>query len=471
MAYVKQRYLNTDVHVYEQEDEEISLLQSDEKYPLSEFYSNDGEVSCITNCSYFTSKYVLGRNQGDLFNNTHDQEGFHDLVFTKDGKYHLGQFKSWDYKENVLAGLSVATVLIEDGKDASKVSTAIETNSKLTSKNPQTAVVVLKDGKVLLIVADGRTSANKGLTGYELRTFIKQNYDVELLCQLDGGGSSEMIVNGKIVNNPSDGKERPMFNGLALIKKKEATEQEDKDFIIKFPCKDGWDSQTFHSGHMAIDIGWLMKCSSNGKTPILACADGVVEYADYYDEVVSGKKVRPIVCILRHDELDPKYTYYSAYWHLSATPKNKGDVVKMGDEIGTRGNTGYSGGVHLHFVLMKCPKGTAMPSSYEFNKYAINPIPYIRVFDDQIFESKGNYDLKEYVKTDKPTEATEDIEVLKEEIELLSAQIKALESDKAKLEEEYSNHKNAAETTINRLTQKLEQVTACANKILEIAEV
>lgn len=465
------RYLNTDVHVYEQEDEEISLLQSDEKYPLSKFYSNDGEVIAIINCSYSTDDYVLGCNQGDLFNNTHDQQGFWDLKFTKDGKYHLGQFNSWDYKENVLAGLSVATVLIEDGKDVSKVSTAIETNSKLTSKNPQTAVAMLKDGKVLLIVADGRTTQNKGLTGYELRTFIKQNYDVELLCQLDGGGSSEMIVNGKIVNSPSDGKERPMFNGLALIKKKEATEQEDKDFIIKFPCKDGWDSQTFHSGHMAIDIGWLMKCSSNGKTPILACADGVVEYADYYDEVVSGKKVRPIVCILRHDELDPKYTYYSAYWHLSATPKNKGDVVKMGDEIGTRGNTGYSGGVHLHFVLMKCPKGTAMPSSYEFNKYAVNPIPYIRVFDDQIFESKGNYDLKEYVKTDKPTEATEDIEVLKEEIELLSAQIKALESDKAKLEEEYSNYKNATETTINRLTQKLEQVTACANKILEIAEV
>ena len=259
----------------------------------------------------------------------------------------------WDYQSNVYAGFSVASVLIKDGQDVELVSSAIETESKIDTTNPQTALGLTKDGTAILIVVDGRTSENKGLNGFKLREFIKTKYTLDLLVQLDGGGSSEMIVNKAIVNNPSDGKERKMFNGLALIKKKEATDQEDKDFIIKFPCKDGWDSQTFHSGHMAIDIGWLMKCSSNGKTPILACADGVVEYADYYDEVVSGKKVRPIVCILRHDELDPKYTYYSAYWHLSATPKNKGDVVKMGVEIGTRGNTGYSGGVHLHFVLMK----------------------------------------------------------------------------------------------------------------------
>ena len=38
---------------------------------------------------------------------------------------------------------------------------------------------------------------------------------------LDGGGSSEMIVNNVIVNYLSDGSERRMCNGLAFLKKVE----------------------------------------------------------------------------------------------------------------------------------------------------------------------------------------------------------------------------------------------------------
>lgn len=271
----KFRHLETDVFIYEQEDETIRLLQVDKFYPLSKIVSEEGTVKAKINCSYFTNQYVLGRNQGDLFNNTHDQEGFYDLVFLKDGSYRLGQFKSWNYKENVLAGFSVASVLNENGVDVSKVSTAIESNTKLTSRNPQTAIAVLKTGKVLLIVSDGRTTQNKGLNGLELREFIKANYDVELLCQLDGGGSSEMIVDGKIVNKPSDGKERPMFNGLALIEIPETQK-------AMFPLKNTWVSQPMngdlsHKGTKAIDFGWLI---AKPDYQLYAPFDGKVVWAD-----------------------------------------------------------------------------------------------------------------------------------------------------------------------------------------------
>ena len=33
----------------------------------------------------------------------------------------------------------------------------------------------------------------------------------------DGGGSSEMVINGKIVNKPSDGRERLVSIGLGLF--------------------------------------------------------------------------------------------------------------------------------------------------------------------------------------------------------------------------------------------------------------
>ena len=37
---------------------------------------------------------------------------------------------------------------------------------------------------------------------------------------LDGGGSSEMIVDGQIVNQPSDGRERRIGAGIAVVKTK-----------------------------------------------------------------------------------------------------------------------------------------------------------------------------------------------------------------------------------------------------------
>ena len=461
------RYKETDISVIKQTDETVRLLQSDKKYPLSKFYIDGAKVKAIINCSYFTNDYVLGRNQGDLFNNTHDQEGFYDLVFTKDGKYHLGSFKSWDYTENVLAGFSVATVLIKDGQDTELISSAICDHSKIDNRDPQTAIAVTKQNEAIFIVADGRSTRNKGLTGYELRDFVKSlDYDIDLLCQLDGGGSSEMLIDGQIVNKPSDGAERAMFNGLALIT--ENTPK--KDIEIEFPCADGWISQDFHSGHMALDIGWLTKCSSNGKTPVYACADGVVEVADFYEEVVSGKKVKPIVCILRHDDLDPDYTYYSAYWHLSSTPKNTGDIVKVGDEIGIRGNTGYSGGVHLHFVLMKCPKGTKCPTSYEFNDYAIDPKPYIYLTKGEVFDGKGTYEFPvKDVEIDIP-EDTEEIESLKAQIAQLEADLKAVQEEKAKIEQEYSDYKNTSTQALNTAKNKLKAVNDYANEIVTLSK-
>lgn len=36
----------------------------------------------------------------------------------------------------------------------------------------------------------------------------------------DGGGSSEMVLNNKVLNNPSDGRERAVSVGLGLFPKK-----------------------------------------------------------------------------------------------------------------------------------------------------------------------------------------------------------------------------------------------------------
>ena len=482
MAHLKYRKNNTDINVYIKESKQkIRLLQSSKTYPLSKFYSEEGKVAAITNCSYFTSSYVNGRNQGDLKNDTYsDSENgkWCDLVFFKDGTWKAGKFNSWDYKDNVVAGFSP---VVMEYNNTTYYSTLIKDyNSKLTVRAPQTAICIAANNDIALIVSDGRSSSNAGLTGQELFNFIDEIFPKnQVKALLDGGGSSEMIVNGVIVNKPSDGRERKMLNALAFIEEKKQPEE----VQILFPCADGWISQKFHSGHKAIDIGWLKTQSASGRTPIYACADGVVEIADYYPEVVNGVKVRPIVCIIRHDDLDPKYTYYSAYWHLSSTPKNKGDIVKMGDQIGIKGSTGFSGGVHLHFVWMKCPKGTPCPTSYKFNTYALNPLPLMFKIKGQVFDGKGQYDIslkelpEEPSKPEPPATPSEDTEALKKENSELKEQNNTLTKQNNELTEqndslteqikELNEQNNTLTQQIKELNEKLDNCTANTKAIIQ----
>jgi len=86
---------------------------------------------------------------------------------------------------------------------------------------PRTAIGVTKEGKALLVVVDGRRRTSVGLTLLELAQFMLEQGAVEAM-NLDGGGSSEMIVGNQIMNEPSDGQERRMGAGLAVIKTKPA---------------------------------------------------------------------------------------------------------------------------------------------------------------------------------------------------------------------------------------------------------
>ena len=68
--------------------------------------------------------------------------------------------------------------------------------------NPRTAIGVYEPGHYILLVSDGRTKESKGLTLYELAEFL-QELGVTTAYNLDGGGSSTMVFQGEIVNNPT----------------------------------------------------------------------------------------------------------------------------------------------------------------------------------------------------------------------------------------------------------------------------
>jgi hypothetical protein len=85
------------------------------------------------------------------------------------------------------------------------------------ARQPRTAIGVTATGKILLVVIDGRQPRwSRGATLGELRTILRNLGAVDAL-NLDGGGSSEMVVKGEVVNRPSDGRERRITNAVLIL--------------------------------------------------------------------------------------------------------------------------------------------------------------------------------------------------------------------------------------------------------------
>ncbi|NMB69213.1 MAG: SH3 domain-containing protein [Chloroflexi bacterium] len=73
-----------------------------------------------------------------------------------------------------------------------------------TTRAPRTAIAH-DDYFIYLIVVDGRQpDFSIGMTFQELADFIRYNLAVQDAVAQDGGGSSTMVVNGNVVNRPSD---------------------------------------------------------------------------------------------------------------------------------------------------------------------------------------------------------------------------------------------------------------------------
>lgn len=84
------------------------------------------------------------------------------------------------------------------------------------SAAPRSAVGVTTTGYLVTMVADGRTSAAPGMTLQQLAESLKE-WGVTDGLNLDGGGSSTFVVSGRVVNRPSDGKERTVTSALCLL--------------------------------------------------------------------------------------------------------------------------------------------------------------------------------------------------------------------------------------------------------------
>ncbi len=132
---------------------------------------------------------------------------------------------SW---QNLYAGVGGAQVFVRNGSFFPYDATGA------IKRHPRTAIA-LNNQYIYFIVVDGRRDDfSIGMTLEELSTFLINELKVTWAINQDGGGSSTMIVNGQLMNNPSDacpkgspvtyfrdtktpmGCERPVVNGLMM---------------------------------------------------------------------------------------------------------------------------------------------------------------------------------------------------------------------------------------------------------------
>lgn len=205
------RVENTTVYVADVQIADISLLKTalaGNTYArnLTETTSvqaaNTGAILAINGDYYGAQErgYVL-RN-GVLYRAS-AQSGTDALVIGADGNFRIineGETSADTLvREGAWQVLTFGPALINGGQVT--VSSSDEVGRAMTS-NPRTAIGQISEGHYLLVVSDGRTKESAGLSLRQLAELM-QSLGAQIAYNLDGGGSSTMVFQGRVVNNPT----------------------------------------------------------------------------------------------------------------------------------------------------------------------------------------------------------------------------------------------------------------------------
>jgi hypothetical protein len=117
---------------------------------------------------------------------------------------------------SVLQAIGGGPVVVKNGKVIFR-SYELFTPDQLLPRAPRTAIGQRADGKIVMLVVDGRQAGySTGLSNYELGVAM-QRLGCVTASALDSGGSSEMAFDGQVLNQPSDGGERAVKESLLIF--------------------------------------------------------------------------------------------------------------------------------------------------------------------------------------------------------------------------------------------------------------
>ena len=125
--------------------------------------------------------------------------------------YSFSQF--WNVKEAIHAG----PILVTNRTINVTSEQEVFFNTPVDGVQPRSAIGYKKNGDIIMMVIDGRQVDSRGAYLKELAMLMIQ-FDCEEALNLDGGGSSSLIVDGKLINNPIGLKsEREVMSFIAVI--------------------------------------------------------------------------------------------------------------------------------------------------------------------------------------------------------------------------------------------------------------
>lgn len=114
-------------------------------------------------------------------------------------------------QQGILQGASFLPRLLENGKRLPIP------RQWANSRQPRTLIGHFDNGDLLVIVIDGRREGwSNGVTLEEAQKKLQEFHVVDAY-NLDGGGSSAFYYNGKLMNKPSGGRERPVVSNLVIL--------------------------------------------------------------------------------------------------------------------------------------------------------------------------------------------------------------------------------------------------------------
>ena len=137
-------------------------------------------------------EYIIGKDVGP-------SEAVDFIGFSKSGNLIAGNYDKTELTDmKAMEGITFGPPLIVDGKKM------ITDGDGGWGVGPRTAIGQRKDGTVLFVVIDGRQP------GYSIGATLRDVQDVlyekgaYIAANLDGGSSSTLYLNGKVVNKPAD---------------------------------------------------------------------------------------------------------------------------------------------------------------------------------------------------------------------------------------------------------------------------
>lgn len=167
----------------------------------SEMASDNNAILAINGDNYGSQETGYVIRNGIIYR---DEAGSSDvLCIYADGSMQVIDPEEYTAQElldqGVWQAFSFGPSLVEEGEISVSEDDEV---GKAKASNPRTAIGIIDDLHYIIVVSDGRTDESEGLSLYQLSTFM-ENLGAETAYNLDGGGSSTMVFEGQVINNPT----------------------------------------------------------------------------------------------------------------------------------------------------------------------------------------------------------------------------------------------------------------------------